>query len=275
MKNNSWFIKYVSCINLEERLDRYNDSKYVFSEMNRYISFSQRYYHPKRDPEGGEAGCFRSHIHETKAAYEEGVEYALINEDDLEPTINLPHIQEIQSFVEGTYRDKNGNPVKWDIIYLGGLPNIFNRRAYKITDNKYCNVYKGACILAHSYFIHKDYMKKIMDMDYMGIPIDRLHEKATNSFFVYLPLFRQKISTTTIEGHEYSNSGYKHFYVESQQWYATTVNYPINPIIYGVVVGLILWIILCIFVPKMWYIWLCLCVVVAILLAITIGAYYE
>lgn len=264
----SWVIPYVGCINLKERTDRYLRSCNHFARLRRYLTFdSVEWYHPVRDPQGGEAGCTRSHLFHIRTALKLGVPYALIFEDDFEPTEMLPYIHEIQEFVE-----ENST---WDILNLGGLPNIFRRTTKLVVENSHCAIYKGQCILAHAYLISRRYMERIANMDYIGIAIDRMYESTTEGYFVYAPLFRQDLSPTSIGEHEFASSKLKHMMITTQQWYATTVNFPIEIAAYALLGGILLSVLLWIFMPNFWHLWGMAIVVLVIVFAALLLPYYE
>jgi len=72
-------MKYkIYCINLYERLERYNFIKKQFEKYDLDVKFIRNNRHPK----GGRYGCFKSHIQVMKDAYDNNLDYCLIMEDD-------------------------------------------------------------------------------------------------------------------------------------------------------------------------------------------------
>lgn len=173
----------IRCINLSYRKDRYESSKKIFDKYDIPVE----YFITEKDKEGGEAGCFRSHIQIIKEAYEKGCNNVLIFEDDIEvsPYLNEQNLKQCIDFM------KNND---WDLFFLGMSPSLFN--TFKKVEP---NIYKGHYVLTHAYTINRKFMKKLINMDYIDIPIDITYMYNKNSYAFYPNLFNQSLFTSDLK----------------------------------------------------------------------------
>lgn len=162
--------KYL--INLDKRTDRMNTTSYLlkkhgynnisrFSAINgKNISFDilnklvdkdsiEPIYKNKRTNHDqlsiGAVGCYLSHVKLWNKIENDKYDYAIIFEDDTNPTININDLNKILS----------KSPDDWDIILLGGMYNLkknfMNPVFYKVN--------QFFCL--HAYIINKNAIKKI------------------------------------------------------------------------------------------------------------------
>jgi GR25 family glycosyltransferase involved in LPS biosynthesis len=185
LKNLWKYFDKIYCINLYEREDRYNDAKNMFQNIGLDdINFYRTYRHPN----GGQQGCFESHINIIKKAYDSGAENCLIFEDDAYPLdFSYTNLYKCIEFM------KNNN--HWNVFYLGAFPNI----KYDHINNKQNHFYQIHPFGCHAYVIHRKYMEKIKDLKFNGTEIDILFMPKNNNYSYYKSLFYQKASKSDID----------------------------------------------------------------------------
>ena len=161
----------IYCINLISRLDRYNLMKNFEKEEKIKITF----YRPEKDASSGMIGCFTSHIEVIKKAYESGKERVLIFEDDIIKTFHYNKVDydEMSNFIK--------NDDQWEILQLSWFDII--TCLYLNLQPKYKNISEFSSVLASSYILNRNGMKRILDSykNYIGkIPIDIYYYKIFN-----------------------------------------------------------------------------------------------
>lgn len=221
MYDNLWdfFDGHIRCINLKSRTDRYKDSKKVFNKLNIPVN----YYKTTKHPNGGEEGCFSSHIDIIREAYYDGAERVLIFEDDITPTSNMnrKNLRKAIRFME-----RNDD---WDLFYLGALPNITSKSCKR---TKYPNIYKLNGICTHSYVVNRKAMKTLIDLKYEGTPIDYYYINHYKQYALYPTLFYQGLSPSDIVSggnwwSSYANKNTVSTFYKCVETYAYYINYPL------------------------------------------------
>jgi GR25 family glycosyltransferase involved in LPS biosynthesis len=94
-----WFDN-VTCINLIERRDKYNNAKAVFDNLNLDVEF----FFAEKHKQSGRIGCFESHINVIKKCYNSNANNLLIFEDDV---INTSYYNEAALHNISTFLQKN------------------------------------------------------------------------------------------------------------------------------------------------------------------------
>lgn len=241
-------IDVIRCINLREREDRFRSSSLVFSRLGIPV----QYYAAERHPGGGEQGCYESHIAVIREAYEGGAETLLVFEDDVEiaPSYDGRYLETVRSFL------RSGIP--WDLLYLGMNPEIFKKRTTKVPGIAGPgSIYKVSSLLAHAYLISRPFMEKLVKgSSYVGVPIDVVYMYNKRAYGLYPSLFFQDTSTTSIEGHGYSELGLKSMWFRGAEMYATYVNVPLLLVLIVAGIGFLLLIVLFIVNPRERLAWL-------------------
>lgn len=202
----------IRCITLCDKFDRCQDSNSIFTELNIPVNF----YIADYDKQGGEAGCYDSHIKVINESYEKGARCCVIFEDDIEKTSSYSTdiVNEIISFIDNT---KN-----WDLIFLGSYPKIGWNKSKQVTDN----IYKVKCALAHSYIVSRSYMEKIRHSKYIGVPIDDIYQYA-RSYAVLPSLFIQKSNDSCVQKDKANaSSGFKNVWGTCVEYYTIYCGVP-------------------------------------------------
>lgn len=216
----NFFDGHIRCINLKSRKDRYKDSKNVFDEFHIPVN----YYKTVKHPNGGEEGCFNSHIDIIRKAYYDGAERVLIFEDDITPTSNM-NIKNLKKAINFMKTNED-----WDLFYLGALPNITNKSCKR---TKYSGIYQLNGICTHSYVVNRKAMRKLIDLKYEGTAIDYYYIKHYKQYALYPTLFFQGLSKSDIVsgGNWWSSYASKNsvskFY-KCVETYAYYINYPLT-----------------------------------------------
>jgi glycosyl transferase family 25 len=173
----------VNCISVIERSDKREYVSKLLEKLN--IQFD--YFIVKKDKVNSTRGCLTSHISVIKKAYDDGIQRLMVFEDDIRyEEVNDKHIEHVKKFLD------NEN---WDIFFLGGTPNIWNKTIDSVKG--YNNIYKGNFAAAHSYIINRSYMKKIKDIKwnktkYNTIDVDVLMQN-NKSYISYPRFFFQRV----------------------------------------------------------------------------------
>lgn len=227
------FFDDIRCINLTSRSDRYKQSKKIFDKYN----IPTRYYFTEKHPKGGQHGCFESHINIIKEAYNNGCENVLIFEDDIYPTdfINRENLAVSIDFMKQN---------KWDLFYLGALPDIRSTLSQKVSNK----IYKLHGICTHAYVVNRSGMKKLKDLKFTGVPIDYYYiNNIERSYALYPTMFLQGLSKSDIkEGDNwwtpYSTPERVKTFYRCVEWYAYYINYPLS-ILFFLLGIIIVWLI--------------------------------
>lgn len=199
------------CINLFERPDRLKSAKELFDKYDLDVEF----YQVNRDT-NGERGCFTSHVGVMKKAYNAGLDYVMIFEDDI--TCNLA-VDQLHNAMNHVLHFIDNN--KLNTFYLGSRPSIYCNRTKYITDN----IYKVSAICTHAYIVSRDGMKIFKDLTYFDKPIDKIVSMKPDTY-AYLPsLFYQSESPSDISKLKFF--GFKEFLLKLNEKYAMYVQLPI------------------------------------------------
>lgn len=118
------FMPAAACISLQERSDRTEEAR---KEFERVGLDDVLFYHPPRDrsthiPRPGTRGCWESHRAIATWAYQAGLPYILVFEDDVEFVDNFQR-KDIDRIRKALAHVRRVDP-KWDILYLGHMPLI-------------------------------------------------------------------------------------------------------------------------------------------------------
>jgi GR25 family glycosyltransferase involved in LPS biosynthesis len=162
----------IYCINLISRPDRYANMKKFESEENIKLNF----YRPERDPSGGMAGCFKSHIAVITQAYNAGYKQILVFEDDIIKTKGYESndYNEIKKFIQTNN--------SWEIIQLSWY-DIINP-LFIPKSSSYKHLSQFGSVLASSYIINRKGMERILSTykEYVGVmQIDEYYKILFNS----------------------------------------------------------------------------------------------
>ena len=177
------FFDRIYCINLFTRTDRLEKSKEIFNKLEIPVE----YYRVHKHLTDGARGCFESHISIIKKAYYEGCKNVLIFEDDIieSPYFSNLLIKKSIEFLKIT---------DWELFYFGHQPNILTNSTTVISPN----IIKTQSTLTHSYAISRKYMKKLINITYEDIPIDKIYLKNNKSYALYPMAFYQDDSKSDI-----------------------------------------------------------------------------
>lgn len=201
----------IRCINLKDRPDRRNEAIEVFNQLQIPVNF----FTAQRHPDGGQHGCFDSHIKIITESFHRGDEMCVIFEDDAYPTqeYNQRNLTKIQQFL-------NSNDT-WEIFFFGTYPNLLNGITKK---TKIPEIYQLSTWNAHAYIIHRRLMQKMIDLHYIGIPIDALYNKISESYGIIPGIFTQKFSTSDIADQSWIDYYVKPSWINFTEWYAININ---------------------------------------------------
>ena len=224
--SNLWnfFKGHIRCVNLKSRKDRKRDSQKIFNEYDIPVN----YYTAIKHPNGGEQGCFESHINMIREAYYAGAERVLIFEDDITPTdyLTIKHLSKAIKFMT-----KHND---WDIFYLGALPNTKKHRSESTNFN---GIYKIKGICTHSYIVNRRAMSKLIHLKYRGVPIDYYFiNNLKHSYALYPTLFYQGLSPSDIVSggnwwSSYATKSSVSTFYRCNEAYAYYVKYPLYMVV--------------------------------------------
>lgn len=218
----------VNCISVIERTDK---RQYV-SRLMKNLNVPIEYFIVKKDKINSTRGCFTSHISVIKNAYDDGIERLMVFEDDI---MYNTSIKEVDINRVSKFLDKE----EWDIFFLGGTPNIWNKRLYP---TGYNNIYRGNFAAAHAYILNRSYMKKIKDIvwdrekyDTIDVHVLMQNEKSYISFprFFYQRVIKndRNIPTPIIALRDAGE--------RVVTWYARNINIPVKLIVIGIIIIII------------------------------------
>ena len=146
-------------------------------------------------------GCYNSHLNVMKQALMDGVEYALVFEDDVKFVKDNPKLQaiqrEIKQFITTT---------PFDIMYLGwcaGYESFYYNCVRKSTKLPgYDFIYKSNCACTHAVIYSREFMQRFVDeySEFSG-HIDQVFLKIPNirMYMVVPTLFDQKWCFSTMD----------------------------------------------------------------------------
>ena len=176
------------CINLDERTDRWEESKKEFEKINH---LPERFSAIKHD--NPSFGCFYSHLVILNRAVSEN-KNVLIFEDDVE------FIQDdTLSIIESALEELSN--MEWDMLYLGG--NIL-KPFYQVTDHL---ARLSHCQSTHAYAVNKNFLPTLEEYLRKNVYIiDVMYAEGvipyTNSYIVYPMIAIQRSSYSDIEKRE-------------------------------------------------------------------------
>lgn len=160
------------------------------------------------DPQGKDAGCFRSHVLAYKKALARGCDKALILEDDARfmGAVLNQGMEKVQHFL---------NNASFDILLLGWESNIFTGSSAlpsTVEGTGYECIYGiRRWFETHAYIISHSLMEKMASVTFEGIPIDvALAHVAANSTYLVTPklAFQQlHASQAQSQSHNASQTG--------------------------------------------------------------------
>jgi len=216
LKMSFWkFFDGIFCINLISRNDRYVSSKKIFQDLR----INPTYFRPKKHPNGGLQGCFESHIHLIKTAYDKGFNNILIFEDDL----YLNSKADLSKYMNKAIIFMKNNT--WDLFYFGPIHDI---RFHTTEPTRDPSIFKVHNLCTHAYAINRPMMEKLKDMKYFGVPIDTLYSFSDKAYSIHPIIFYQGLSAGDIgTGGYYWFTNYPRLtrmYWDLVQWYAYNIN---------------------------------------------------
>jgi len=171
---------------LKSRPDRYQVAANSFADLG--IKESEvNWFQPDKDRSNPERGCFTSHQTVIKQAYLDGHQYVLVFEDDFGLARSSTELQEIIPQIDQLLSDG------FDYLALGGIPNT-ERRIDRVSRD----IYRVETMAAQAYIINCQRYHHFLEMEYRGIPVDKLLGKGDHAYAVYPILFYQKPSDSDV-----------------------------------------------------------------------------
>jgi len=143
------------------------------------------------DPDGKEAGCFRGHVDEWKAALDRGCGTTLMLEEDA--VFDGPVLQQSMKHSEAFLAARGSD---FDILLLGWESNLFTGGHLKPSQRTKLAKTASQCIYevhcwfeTHAYIISQPMMRKYSTLVYNGTAIDALLEASydRDRFYVVRP----------------------------------------------------------------------------------------
>lgn len=218
----------IRCISVVERTDK---REYV-SKLLKNLNIPVDFFITEKDKYNSARGCLTSHISVIKDAYDKGVQRLMVFEDDIKfEETSVKYIKKVRRFLDNE---------EWDIFFLGGTPNIWNKRLYP---TGYNNIYRGNFAAAHAYILNRSYMKKIKDIvwdrekyDTIDVHVLMQNEKSYISFprFFYQRVIKndRNIPTPIIALRDAGE--------RIVTWYARNINIPVKLIVIGIIIIIII-----------------------------------
>lgn len=205
------FVDEVWCIHLPERTDR----SLLIDDLIEKTSLPIQIFEAKKHKNGSIQGCFESHKTIIQSALKRGLSNVMILEDDAElsPDVDWKILNQVRDFILS-------NRKKWDILYLGCFPDIWNYPQTPV--NK--NIFKVKATQTHAYIINYNYMNVIANTHFTGKPIDEVYKKNANNFAVLPSLFYQSISKSDVSSIEMiSTLPFKNPIIKAVEIYSTYI----------------------------------------------------
>ncbi len=250
------YFDHIACINLFSREDRYQYCQSLFKKLNIDVHFHRVHKHPN----GGQEGCFQSHIDIIVEAFNKNAETCLIFEDDIElgPSYNPKLVQLAIDFM------KSNND--WHIFYFGCTPEIIRHTTRKVSPNIYH--LHGLC--THAYVIHRRLMEKMIGMRYSGMAIDAFYLHNKYAYGILPSLISQKTDQSDIAMNNLSESPFRSVFQRGVDYYAMHINYPLYKIAIVLCIAFFLLLILYILNPSQRFTYLIILIGLIIILTILI-----
>ena len=148
----SKYFDKIYCINLDSRLDRWEECLVEFKKIGIQTQV-ERFSAIPLQP--GIAGCTKSHYEVVKLAKKNNYKNILIFEDDVS-LIN----SDFFSILEKTHIQLKKHNLTYDLLYLGGNLNPDNKINYLIDDNLAKLTY---CKTTHSYALNSTVYDKFLN----------------------------------------------------------------------------------------------------------------
>ena len=202
----------IICISCKDSTKRRENADKIFKKYK----IPARYYIVEKHPNGSNHGCFESHINIFKEAYDKGHKKILIFEDDIVVSSSLTkqNVSECIKFIKEN---------KWDLFYLGAVPDMrgFNRTK----KTSYENIYQLKGICTHAYIVNENVIRRYRNLQYKNVPIDYLlrDDKRLKSFAFYPTFFYQETSYIKNFPQDMINT-----YFRFNEWYSYKINIPLN-----------------------------------------------
>lgn len=149
----------IYCINLKERDDRMQLAKERFQEvglLNNNDNDNVVHFHQvDKSPQGGKIGCYEAHRQVIQLAYDEGLERALIFEDDIIFQDGWEHVVlDSKKFVEAN----TGRGLDYNVLYLGSSPIWVDQKTTP-------TLWKTKNLNTQAYIISRTGMKLFLEND--------------------------------------------------------------------------------------------------------------
>jgi len=143
----------IFCINLEDRKERYIQTKRVFDKLNINVTF----YHPQKHSTSGRIGCFESHVNIIRDCYNKQMNRILIFEDDIvdTPSYSDEKMKEIVTFL------KHNEWIEYFQLGYSICPHevtnfFFSKNIHGNEIIQYCG------LLTHAYIVNRKGMERIL-----------------------------------------------------------------------------------------------------------------
>ena len=206
MNLKNYFDK-IYCINLDRRVDRWDESKEEFKKWNmeslveRYSAIDGKLLPVNPDNnflDAGNMGLITTHINLLTESIKEGYESILLLEDDIYFTPEILNYEEYMDMV----------PDDWDMIYFGGNHNLhMGAQLNKINDKvaRLHSTYGLQCIAVKN-TVYKPMLEKIKEKK---LPIDvyytNLVQKKYNCYGFYPSMALQRVSFSDLQNQVMDN----------------------------------------------------------------------
>jgi GR25 family glycosyltransferase involved in LPS biosynthesis len=205
--NLNYFFDKIYCINLDKRIDRWQDitKQFEFNWINEYTRIpgiegniynlkSDKYPHPMRGFNGVSGGTM-AHLNVYLQAYGDKCKCFLVIEDDCVFHNNLQNLWT---------KCMEQLPVDWDLLYLGGMFEPSKGSLHQVTTD----LLKGSGIMStHCYAVRDTILLRLIstflkDYPYLTDSADGFLcqiQKECNTYAFYPPLAWQKAGFSDIQ----------------------------------------------------------------------------
>lgn len=210
MKTLNNYFEKIYCVNLDKRIDRWEESKEQFEKHNLNVDrFSavdgsimegEEFEQFKKTGQlngvcDGHIGCSFSHLQVVRSLKSDGLKNALVLEDDVQFDDELN--KKLSSIMEQV-------PDNWDMLYFGGNHAANNPNSpgklVKVTENIFKTTH---CLTTHSYAIKNTVYDKIISCINGTAPIDTSYSRVQpyiNCYVIRPHLAWQRPSYSEIAG---------------------------------------------------------------------------
>ena len=142
------FFDMIYCINLDDRVDRWDESKKEFDKLG--INNFKKVSAIKNDV--GHLGCMDSHIKVIEDAKKNGYKKILIFEDD------FTFINDDKKLINNILNQLSN--FDWDLFYFGATVHLYDGKLIKVTENL---VLTNFAYTTHSYGVNHTVFDFILD----------------------------------------------------------------------------------------------------------------